>query len=93
MRICISATKCVSRSHGYESTLKGVNESLERFGFGTSFHFHLVLTPWVILSTDYIDLFLIHDPYSGSEKRLATYKALKECQAAGKIRSVGVSNL
>jgi len=41
---------------------------------------------------DYIDLFLIHDPLSGTDRRLATYKALLEAKAAGKIRSVGVSN-
>lgn len=41
---------------------------------------------------DYIDLFLIHDPLSGRERRLATYKALQEMRAAGKIRTVGVSN-
>ncbi|KAI0082045.1 Aldo/keto reductase [Panus rudis PR-1116 ss-1] len=67
-------TKCASKTHGYESTLKGVDESLQRFGF------------------DYIDLFLIHDPLSGTEKRLATYKALLEAKKAGKIRTVGVSN-
>lgn len=67
-------TKCVSKTHGYESTLKGVDESLERFGF------------------DYIDLFLIHDPFSGTEKRLETYRALLDAQKAGKIRTVGVSN-
>ncbi|KAF8635223.1 hypothetical protein AX17_003998 [Amanita inopinata Kibby_2008] len=67
-------TKCVSKFHGYESTLKGIDESLARFKF------------------DYIDLFLIHDPLSGSEKRLATYKALLAGKEAGKIRTVGVSN-
>ncbi|KAI0790713.1 Aldo/keto reductase [Abortiporus biennis] len=67
-------TKCVSKTHGYESTLQGVDASLERFGF------------------DYIDLFLIHDPYSGTEKRLATYRALLEAKRVGKIRTVGVSN-
>ncbi|EAU91174.2 2,5-didehydrogluconate reductase [Coprinopsis cinerea okayama7 len=41
---------------------------------------------------DYIDLFLIHDPHAGKVKRLETYKALLEAKAAGKIRSVGVSN-
>ena len=45
------------------------------------------------LSGDYIDLFLIHDPMSGRERRLQTYKALQEARAEGKIRSVGVSNL
>ncbi|KAF9529226.1 NADP-dependent oxidoreductase domain-containing protein [Crepidotus variabilis] len=44
------------------------------------------------LGTDYIDLFLIHDPLSGKVKRIETYKALLEAKAAGKIRSVGVSN-
>ncbi|KAG6918542.1 hypothetical protein DXG01_013632 [Tephrocybe rancida] len=67
-------TKCVSKTHGYESTLKGIDTSLSKFGF------------------DYIDLFLIHDPYSGTERRLATYKALQEAKASGKIRTVGVSN-
>lgn len=40
----------------------------------------------------YIDLFLIHNPHSGTKLRLETYKALLECKAAGKIRDVGVSN-
>ena len=44
------------------------------------------------LGPDYIDLFLIHDALSGSEKRLATYKALQEARQAGKIRTIGVSN-
>ncbi|KAJ8596381.1 Aldo/keto reductase [Rhizopogon salebrosus TDB-379] len=71
---CFITTKCVSKNHGYDSTLKGVEESLAKFGF------------------EYIDLFLIHDPYSGTERRLATYKALQDARQAGKIRSVGVSN-
>lgn len=41
---------------------------------------------------DYIDLFLIHDPLSGKDRRLATYEALLELQKAGKIKTVGVSN-
>ncbi|RXW25618.1 hypothetical protein EST38_g249 [Candolleomyces aberdarensis] len=41
---------------------------------------------------NYIDLFLIHNPHSGTEKRLETYKALLEAKEAGKIKSVGVSN-
>ena len=28
------ATKCVSKTHGYESTLKGVDESLQKFASG-----------------------------------------------------------
>ncbi|KAH9920103.1 Aldo/keto reductase [Fomitopsis serialis] len=67
-------TKCTNKTHGYESTLSGVDASLQRFEF------------------DYIDLFLIHDPMSGHERRLETYKALQNARAAGKIRTVGVSN-
>ncbi|PPQ98775.1 hypothetical protein CVT24_003333 [Panaeolus cyanescens] len=67
-------TKCASSSHGYESTIKGIDSSLQKFKF------------------DYIDLFLIHDPLSGTARRLETYKALLEGKANGKIRTVGVSN-
>jgi diketogulonate reductase-like aldo/keto reductase len=52
---------------------------------------------WSIFSlgiqTDYVDLFLIHAPFPSKDLRLATYKALQEAKAGGKIRSVGVSNL
>ena len=42
---------------------------------------------------DYIDLFLLHEPYSGKTNRIGTYRALLDAKKAGKIRSVGVSNL
>ncbi|KAH8109889.1 Aldo/keto reductase [Phellopilus nigrolimitatus] len=44
------------------------------------------------LGSSYIDLYLIHSPLSGKEKRLATYRALVEKRDAGKIRTIGVSN-
>ena len=40
----------------------------------------------------YLDLFLIHDPLSGKEKRLETWKALIKARDEGKIKSIGVSN-
>ncbi|KAI5117837.1 hypothetical protein M0805_005166 [Coniferiporia weirii] len=40
----------------------------------------------------YIDLYLIHSPLSGKEKRLETYRALLARRDAGDIKSVGVSN-
>ncbi|KIY74251.1 Aldo/keto reductase [Cylindrobasidium torrendii FP15055 ss-10] len=43
-------------------------------------------------SFDYLDLYLIHSPLSGRDLRLATYKALVEAKAAGKLKSIGVSN-
>ncbi|KAI0356273.1 Aldo/keto reductase [Trametes cingulata] len=67
-------TKCISKTHGYESTLRAVDISLER------------------LQMEYIDLYLIHDPFKGRELRLQTYRALLDAQQAGKIHSVGVSN-
>ncbi|KAI0936118.1 hypothetical protein AcV5_004339 [Taiwanofungus camphoratus] len=67
-------SKIYHSDHGYESTLKAVDESLQKFGF------------------DYLDLYLIHSPLSGKEKRLATWKALLDVQKTGKLRTVGVSN-
>lgn len=40
--------------------------------------------------TDYIDLYLIHQPYGDV---LGTWKAMEEYKAAGKLRSIGVSNM
>lgn len=41
------------------------------------------------LQTDYIDLLLIHEPYSSS---LEMYAAMKEAYDAGLIRALGISN-
>ncbi|EJU03850.1 Aldo/keto reductase [Dacryopinax primogenitus] len=41
---------------------------------------------------NYLDLYLIHDPLSGKEKRLETWRALVEKQKEGKFRTIGVSN-
>ena len=41
------------------------------------------------LQTDYIDLFLIHEPYDNA---MEMYEAFKEAYQAGKIRAIGVSN-
>ena len=40
--------------------------------------------------TDYIDLYLIHQPYGDV---LGAWKAMEEYKAAGKLRSIGVSNM
>ncbi|KAF8294799.1 Aldo/keto reductase [Clavulina sp. PMI_390] len=44
------------------------------------------------LGFDYIDLYLLHDAYSGTQKRLEAYRVLAQFQREGKIRSIGVSN-
>ncbi|KAM5543286.1 hypothetical protein V8D89_003160 [Ganoderma adspersum] len=41
---------------------------------------------------DYIDFMLIHSAKSDKDTRLATWKALIEAKAAGRVRSIGVSN-
>lgn len=38
------------------------------------------------------DLFLLHDPTSGLEKRLAAWKALIKKRDEGKLKAIGVSN-
>ena len=40
----------------------------------------------------YIDLFLLHSPYGGSEARITSWKAVEDAIEAGEVRSGGVSN-
>ncbi|KAI0926205.1 hypothetical protein AcW1_008429 [Taiwanofungus camphoratus] len=40
----------------------------------------------------YIDLYLVHSPIGGPEKRAESWKAVLEAKEEGKVRSVGVSN-
>lgn len=42
------------------------------------------------LATDYIDLYLLHQPYGDV---VHAWKALEDAKAAGKLRSIGVSNM
>ncbi|KAH9894878.1 Aldo/keto reductase [Cubamyces lactineus] len=67
-------SKVYDSEHGYEGTMRAVQDSLTKLGY------------------DYWDLYLIHSPLSGKEKRLETWRALIELRNQGKIRSIGVSN-
>ena len=42
------------------------------------------------LSLDYVDLYLVHQPYGKVDE---AWQAMEEAQEAGKIRSIGVSNM
>ena len=44
------------------------------------------------LGFEYLDYMLIHSAMSDTPTRLATWRALVDAKAAGKIRSIGVSN-
>ena len=43
-----------------------------------------------LLGVDYIDLYLLHQPY---DDYLGAWKALEEAYQAGKIKSIGISNI
>ncbi len=45
------------------------------------------------LGFDYIDLYLMHQPYGEVEELVGAWKAMEEAKAEGKIRSIGVSNM
>ncbi|PAV17984.1 Aldo keto reductase [Pyrrhoderma noxium] len=59
-------------------------------GYGTALN--VVEESLTKLGVSYVDLYLIHSPLSGKEKRTEAYRALLEKRDAGKIRTVGVSN-
>ena len=42
--------------------------------------------------SDYFDLYLIHSPLPGKERRLETWRALIEAKKTGKVKTIGVSN-
>ncbi|GAA5865735.1 hypothetical protein JCM3774_004984 [Rhodotorula dairenensis] len=69
-------TKVMGHEHGTEATRKAVDES-------------------VAIAAKYglkWDLFLLHDPTAGKEKRLEAWKVLIEKRDAGAFQAIGVSN-
>lgn len=69
-------TKILSPGNDVESTYKSVLESVEKLSG----------------KDGYVDLFLIHSPNAGPEKRKLMWLALEKAKEAGKAREIGVSN-
>ncbi len=73
-------SKLHNLEHGYENTLKAFEETMRN------------------LDMDYLDLYLIHWPNPikfrdhWQESNAGTWKAFEELYAAGRIRSIGISN-
>ena len=73
-------SKLANPEHGYQKTIAAFEQTLHSLG------------------TDYLDLFLIHWPNPiafrncWQEANAGTWKAFEELYAAGRIRSIGVSN-
>jgi len=44
------------------------------------------------LGLSFIDLIILHGPFGDASSRIEQYSALVECQKAGKVKSIGVSN-
>ncbi len=73
-------SKLHNTEHGYKNTLKAFEETMSN------------------LAMDYLDLYLIHWPNPikfrdhWQESNAGTWKAFEELYAAGRIRSIGISN-
>ncbi|GGH10476.1 aldo/keto reductase [Paenibacillus segetis] len=73
-------SKLHNPDHGYENTMKAFEQTLKN------------------LDMDYLDLYLIHWPNpikyrdSWQEANAGSWKAFEELYAAGRIRSIGISN-
>ncbi|MEY8351846.1 aldo/keto reductase [Lachnospiraceae bacterium 54-53] len=73
-------SKLQNTAHGYGETLEAFEETMKK------------------LDTDYLDLYLIHWPNpikyrnNWQQANAGTWKAFEELYAAGRIRSIGVSN-
>lgn len=73
-------SKLFNPDHGYDKTMRAFDASMQELGF------------------DYLDLYLIHWPNpihfrnSWKEANAGSWRAFEELHAAGRIRSIGVSN-
>ncbi|GAA6018846.1 hypothetical protein JCM10207_000260 [Rhodosporidiobolus poonsookiae] len=69
-------SKVVGKDHGTDKTARAVDESAK---VAEEFGFK-----W--------DLYLLHDPTAGKEKRLEAWRTLIQKRDEGKVRAIGVSN-
>ncbi|EIW77499.1 Aldo keto reductase [Coniophora puteana RWD-64-598 SS2] len=73
-------------SNDFDDTESAVLDSIQNLKYG------LEGTREPLGSSDYYDLFLLHSPHGGKEKRLKGWRGLLEAKRKGLVRSVGVSN-
>lgn len=89
----IVATKIATAGHSYDSAIREIYDSLQRLQVGQyKSHFLQGNVEKVDTISDYVDLYLIHEPLGGAATRMAIWKALITAKKAGKIKDIGVSN-
>jgi diketogulonate reductase-like aldo/keto reductase len=88
-------TKVQAGAHTVEGCKKKIEKSLNELDIGRSIRDpHEKDCNAGLGATGYIDLFLIHGPLMGPERRISSWKFITDfARETGKVRSCGVSNL
>ena len=74
----------------YEATLAALKAGYRHIDTAAGYMNEGIENSLKALNVDYIDLYLLHQPYGDY---LGAWKALEEALIAGKIKSIGISNI
>ena len=74
----------------YDATLAALKAGYRHIDTAAGYCNESIETSMKLLGVDYIDLYLLHQPYGDY---LGAWKALEEAYQAGKIKSIGISNI